>query len=558
MEIIENFQKDIDDIQQIPIVKNILDVVCQTTGMGFAAIARVTEDRWITCSSRDDLGFGLKPGDELQIKTTICDEIRQSKKAVVIDHVDKDPQFSKHHTPELYGFQSYISVPIIRKDGSFFGTLCSIDPKPHILNIPAVIGMYNLFAELIAFHLDAIDRLNNSESTLLTERESQKAFTEALEKQVNDRTMELKQSQAFLQSVLNSTHYGIASYQAIRNDKNNIVDFLITYSNAEVPNNFGMTPEDVIGKTCSEVYPGIFENGVFEKMVHAMKTGNREKYEIFVKHNHDFFWLDAAVEKVGDFVTITSKNITAEKNAALLLEEINAELARNNKELESFNYIASHDLQEPLRKIQLFYSRIVEKDKDSLSETSLAHFDSIYNAAERMQKLIQALLSYSTANTTGLVFEKTDLNKLLEDVKSDLEDVIVAKNATIESEVLPKLSVIPFQFQQLLANLISNGIKYSKKDVAPIIKITAETVEEGKGKNYLKINIADNGIGFEQQYEHKIFELFQRLHGKAEFVGTGIGLAICKKIIDNHKGFIKVKGEPGIGSVFSIYIPLKK
>jgi signal transduction histidine kinase len=554
MEIIENFQKDIDTIQQIPIVQNLLDVVCQTTGMGFAAIARVTEDRWITCSSRDDLGFGLKPGDELQIKTTICDEIRQSKKAVVIDHVDKDPQFSKHHTPEIYGFQSYISVPIIRKDGSFFGTLCSIDPKPHILNTPAVIGMYTLFAELIAFHLDAIDKLNTNESTL----ESQKTFTETLEKQVNDRTLELNQSQAFLQSVLNSTHYGIASYQAVRNDKNDIVDFLITYSNAEVPNNFGMSPEDVIGKTCSEVYPGIFENGVFEKMVHSMESGSPEKYEVYVKHNDDVFWLDAAVEKVDDFVTITSKNITEEKNAGLQLEEVNAELARNNKELESFNYIASHDLQEPLRKIQLFYSRILEKDKDSLSESSLAHFDSIYNAAERMQKLIQALLSYSTANTTGLTFEKTDLNKLLAEVKSDLEDVIVAKNAVIESEVLPKMSVIPFQFQQLLANLISNGIKYSKKEVPPIIKITTETVEESKGKNYFKINIADNGIGFEQQYEHKIFELFQRLHGKAEFVGTGIGLAICKKIIDNHKGLIKVKGEPGIGSVFTIYLPLKK
>ena len=124
------FQQDIDDIAQIPIVSRLLDVVCQTTGMGFAAIARVTEDNWITCSVRDDINFGLKPGDELEIKTTICDEIRMHQKSVVIDHVATDPNFSQHHTPLMYGFQSYISMPIIRKNGSFFGTLCAIDPKP--------------------------------------------------------------------------------------------------------------------------------------------------------------------------------------------------------------------------------------------------------------------------------------------------------------------------------------------------------------------------------------------------------------------------------------------
>ena len=148
----------------------ILDVVSKTTGMGFTAIARVTEDRWITCASRDELAFGLKPGDELKVETTICHEIRQSREAVIIDDVGKDAAYCGHHTPAQYGFQSYISMPIILPDGSFFGTLCAIDPKPHALRTPETIGMFKLFAELLAFHLDAADRVELSESQLALEK----------------------------------------------------------------------------------------------------------------------------------------------------------------------------------------------------------------------------------------------------------------------------------------------------------------------------------------------------------------------------------------------------
>ena len=150
----------------------ILDVVCRTTGMGFAAVARVTESRWIACSVRDDIGFGLKPGGELEVKTTICDEIRASGKAVIIDEVSKDPQFCNHHTPAKYGLQSYISMPIVLPDGEFFGTLCAIDPRPARINTPEVIGTFKLFAELIAFHLDADRRIKLSEDALLDERET--------------------------------------------------------------------------------------------------------------------------------------------------------------------------------------------------------------------------------------------------------------------------------------------------------------------------------------------------------------------------------------------------
>jgi GAF domain-containing protein len=148
---------DVAAVNQIPIISKLLDVVCGTTGLGFAAIARVTEDKWITCSVKDSLSFGLKTGDELPIKTTICDEVRANDLPVFIDHVEKDDTYFNHPVPALYKFQSYVSVPIYRKDKSFFGTLCALDPKPAKVSTREVKDMFSLFAELISFHLDAIE-----------------------------------------------------------------------------------------------------------------------------------------------------------------------------------------------------------------------------------------------------------------------------------------------------------------------------------------------------------------------------------------------------------------
>jgi len=167
-----DFRADIDAIGAIDAVPTILNVVCRVTGMRFAAVARVTQERWICCAVQDEIAFGLQPGGELTVETTICHEVRQSREAVVIDHVAEDELYCQHHTPAMYGFQSYISMPIFRKDGRFFGTLCAIDPEPHRLRNPETIGMFKLFAELIAFHLDASERLASSEAELLDERKA--------------------------------------------------------------------------------------------------------------------------------------------------------------------------------------------------------------------------------------------------------------------------------------------------------------------------------------------------------------------------------------------------
>ena len=166
----ESFAADVIAVQDIAAVPTILEVVCRTTGMGFAAVARVTEDRWVACGVRDTIQFGLQPGGELKVETTICNEIRQSGDAVVIDHVAEDEAFCGHPTPAMYGFQSYISMPIVLPGGRFFGTLCAIDPQPHRVNTPEIIGMFKLFAELIAFHLDAHERIAVSAASLTDER----------------------------------------------------------------------------------------------------------------------------------------------------------------------------------------------------------------------------------------------------------------------------------------------------------------------------------------------------------------------------------------------------
>jgi signal transduction histidine kinase len=166
-----DFRAELAAIGRISALPTILDVICRTTGMGVAAVARVTEDRWVACSVRDDISFGMQPGSELRIETTICNEIRQHREPVVINNVAEDAAYCGHQTPAMYGFQSYISLPICLPDGSFFGTLCALDPKPHVLKTPEVIGMFKLFAELIAFHLDASTRLASSEATLSRERE---------------------------------------------------------------------------------------------------------------------------------------------------------------------------------------------------------------------------------------------------------------------------------------------------------------------------------------------------------------------------------------------------
>lgn len=247
------------------------------------------------------------------------------------------------------------------------------------------------------------------------------------------------------------------------------------------------------------------------------------------------------------------------------IEKSNEELQKMNKELQSFAYISSHDLQEPLRKIQIFASRISKTEEDNLSEGGKDMFKRMQNAAKRMQTLIQDLLAYSRTSPTEYELENVNLGDLIDEVKEDLDEELKEKNAIIETNELNDVVIIPFQFRQLMVNLVSNALKFSKENVTPVVKIESEialgkqlgNVDLDPDQKYCHIRVSDNGIGFEQQYSERIFEVFQRLHGKHEFIGTGIGLSIVKKIVENHQGIVKATGELDKGATFDIYIPAK-
>jgi len=254
------------------------------------------------------------------------------------------------------------------------------------------------------------------------------------------------------------------------------------------------------------------------------------------------------------------------KEANVLLEDNNTALLNMNKELEAFTYVSSHDLQEPLRKLQTFAGMILEKENQNLSDRGKNYFRLMQESAERMRQLIQDLLSFSRISAAERIFENINLNIILEDVKKEFEAEIAKKNAVIEAEEMCEVHIIPFQFRQLMHNLISNSLKFSNPKKPPHIKISSRVMAYDKvlmkrlppQKEYCRISIKDNGIGFEKEFSTKIFEVFQKLHGRDEYSGTGIGLAIVQKIVDNHKGIITARGQLNKGATFHIYIPVSQ
>jgi len=256
-------------------------------------------------------------------------------------------------------------------------------------------------------------------------------------------------------------------------------------------------------------------------------------------------------------------DVTAEHVQILKINERNMELEQHVKELDEFNHLVSHDLQEPLRKIETFISLLDNKELNNLSDFGKGYVIKISKASSRMRKLINDMLEYSRTSRADKNYEKIDLTSSLYDSLMELSHTIEVKKAIINQVSLPTIDAIEFQMQQLFTNLISNSLKYTKENVAPVIDITYRKVialEESLLKlstadKYHKITIADGGIGFEQEYSEEIFKLFNRLHGKTEYEGTGVGLAICKKIVENHRGYIFAKSSPNLGSEFIIYIP---
>ncbi len=285
-----------------------------------------------------------------------------------------------------------------------------------------------------------------------------------------------------------------------------------------------------------------------------LKEKEKELYDREISgHKAEEKKLEAAVFERTNELKVSNENLAI----------MNSELLTINKELEAFTYISSHDMQEPLRKIQTYSKRILEIDENLLSENGKKYFHIIDKEAMRMQTLIKNLLTFSHLNTTERKFEICDLKKVAEEILGELKLQINEKKAVVVLKNLPKMKVIAWQFRQLLYNLISNSLKFTISEVVPRIVISSKIVNSTivpkknlmKGVSYHLVSISDNGIGFKEEFEEKIFGVFQRLHGKDEYAGTGIGLSIVKRIVGNHNGIIVASSKAGHGATFDIYIP---
>jgi len=263
---------------------------------------------------------------------------------------------------------------------------------------------------------------------------------------------------------------------------------------------------------------------------------------------------------------LSDLNHSLEKRVEERTEElfkINKQLEISNDDLQQYASVASHDLKEPLRKIQIYSDKI---RRTFLAENAEAeeYMQKIISSSQRMSRLINDLLNYSRLSGEGL-YKATDINVILDELMADLEVLIAEKNATIHIDRFPEMDVIPGQIRQLFQNILSNALKFSKKEIAPIVNIsvsrTAEQELEGyndENGNFCRISISDNGIGFNEIYKEKIFTMFQRLHSKEAFEGTGIGLAIVKKIVEKHNGIITVSSREGEGTTFILVLPIRQ
>lgn len=414
-----------------------------------------------------------------------------------------------------------------------------------------------------------------------TDIEDQKIFTNELEKQVKERTKELSLINDSLEKSEERYHLmveEIQDYAILYLDQNGIIENW----NFGAQKIKGYKAEEIIGKSFSIFYIKSDQtDNLPQKLLTIAKEKGRARHEGWrIRKNGTIFWANVSItairnknkeligfSKVTHDLTEMKKADDKLKMNGLELQQKNTELEKMNKELQSFAYISSHDLQEPLRKIQTFASQIMDKESQNLSDSGKDKFKRMQNAAQRMQALINDLLAYSKTNIQEVKFENTNLLLIIEEVKEDLKEELQQKNAVIKSnEVCDEINVavIPFQFRQLLYNLLSNSIKFSRSEIPLGIKIKC-IIAKGHMLNnslllperdYCHLEISDNGIGFEQEYGEKIFEVFQRLHGKNEYVGTGIGLAIVKKIVDNHNGIISARGEHNKGATFEVFIPV--
>lgn len=366
-----------------------------------------------------------------------------------------------------------------------------------------------------------------------------------------------------LRAVVNTSQTGFFMGVPVQDDKGEITDFRFTLINPVLAAFTGQSPEALIGELGSRWFARYKANGLFERFRDTWLTGTRQEFDFHYTAETADVWVNITLARLGDELLGSFTDFTPIKRLQLQLEASVEELKRSNANLEEFAHAASHDLKEPIRKIQTFAGRLKDKLSLRMDETEKSLFERMESATGRMGQLVEDLLQYSQVSMQTTQAEDVDLNAKIRTVLTDLEVQVEEKGASITVGELPVVRAYRRQLQQLFQNLISNALKYSKPGEAPHIRITAKVVSgtelpfetSDPSRSYHLIQVSDKGIGFDPQYAERIFQMFQRLHGRSEYPGTGIGLSIVRKVAENHGGYVTAESTPGEGATFNVYLP---
>lgn len=368
-----------------------------------------------------------------------------------------------------------------------------------------------------------------------------------------------------LKFVIDSALTAMALYAIVRNPATGeLVDLRYELINHMAERMTGRSAAELVGKTMRTAFPGIDQTGIWPRYQQLAETGETLRYHNHYTANGYDIWYEVQGVRNGDWIVLSFLDITELKNTQLKLEALNQELIRSNENLQQFAYVASHDLQEPLRKIQSF--------GDLLKNTGLPaegpatdYLDRMQSAARRMSILIKDLLAYSRITTHRDSFRPVSLDEVVHNALTTLDMLMLESKAVVETDALPTVQGDATQLEQLMQNLLSNALKFKKPDQTPHIQLRATRLAAGElppavhptkaVPRYVRIDVVDNGIGFAQKDSSLIFNVFQRLHTRSQYEGTGIGLAVVDKVVRNHGGAVTATSEPGAGTTFSVYLP---
>ncbi len=387
----------------------------------------------------------------------------------------------------------------------------------------------------------------------------------------NVRRMERERQQQsnLVESVFNGSLNALLAFESVRDTAGQLTDLRIIAANEASARMIGLTAKELIGQTMGSLYPDTYESGGFDRYAHTVETGEMQRMENHYTANGSDEWYDVSAVKFGDGLLLTFFNITPMKRAEQVLQKTIDELKRSNQNLERFAYVASHDLQEPLRKIMAFGEMLQIQHTEALGTQGNSLIERMQATTKRMQGLIKDLLSFSRVNSATEPFKRINLQTVVDEVINDLEATIRDKKAVLDVTSLPYLEGDAGQLRQLFQNLLSNALKFGRPGDIPMIRIDCEVIKglaikpmhgvpvlpTDLDRSFFAISVSDNGIGFDEKYLDRIFTIFQRLHTRSEYPGTGIGLAVVQKVVENHKGYLNAYSQPGKGAEFVFYLP---